>query len=174
MALWIVAVTWITKLVLLGLVGMSLYSLAMILKKNAALKVMDDPSSGVRKEFTDKLAAFKGSSEQVEHLTRGFLIDARTNMETGLTTLTTLGANAPYVGLFGTVLGIIQSFGILARNDQGASSMIMASIAEALIATAIGLFVAIPAVVAVNGFSRRIKTILADCEAFKENYLGNR
>ena len=75
-------------------------------------------------------------------------------MERGLVVLATVGANAPFVGLFGTVLGIIQSFHDLAINTAEASEAVMAGISEALVATAVGLMVAIPAVVLYNTFTR--------------------
>jgi biopolymer transport protein ExbB/TolQ len=66
--------------------------------------------------------------------------------------LATIGSNAPFIGLFGTVLGIVRAFRDLAGNIAEASSTVMAGISEALVATAIGLMVAIPAVVAYNYF----------------------
>lgn len=85
----------------------------------------------------------------------------------GLGFLGTLGNNAPFVGLFGTVIGIILAFEELSRAGASASATtgVMASIAEALVATAIGLFVAIPAVAAYNWFQRQIRAIGANAEA---------
>jgi len=74
-----------------------------------------------------------------------------------LALLGTLGNNAPFIGLFGTVLGIIKAFHDLSLNAQGGASTVMAGISEALVATAAGLFVAIPAVVAYNYFVREVK-----------------
>jgi biopolymer transport protein ExbB len=74
--------------------------------------------------------------------------------------LGTLGANAPFIGLFGTVLGIIHAFKDLALTEGGGGPAVMAGIAEALVATAVGLLVAIPAVMAYNLFHRRLHTIL--------------
>jgi biopolymer transport protein ExbB len=74
--------------------------------------------------------------------------------------LGTLGANAPFIGLFGTVLGIIHAFKDLALTDGGGGPAVMSGIAEALVATAVGLLVAIPAVMAYNFFHRRLHTIL--------------
>lgn len=81
--------------------------------------------------------------------------------------LGTLGNNAPFVGLFGTVIGIILAFEELSKAGASASATtgVMASIAEALVATAIGLFVAIPAVAAFNWFQRKIRGIGANTEA---------
>jgi biopolymer transport protein ExbB len=82
----------------------------------------------------------------------------RLDYEARLAFLATLGNNAPFIGLFGTVLGIIRAFGDLARNPSaGGASTVMAGISEALIATAVGLLVALPAVVAFNIFQRALR-----------------
>jgi biopolymer transport protein ExbB len=91
----------------------------------------------------------------------------RNVLERRLGVLGTLGNNAPFVGLLGTVIGIMLAFEELSRAGQGAAATasVMSSIAEALVATAIGLLVAIPAVAAFNWFQRRIRTITANSEA---------
>jgi biopolymer transport protein ExbB/TolQ len=78
----------------------------------------------------------------------------------GLNFLGTLGANAPFIGLFGTVLGIIHAFKDLALAEGGGGPAVMAGIAEALVATAVGLLVAIPAVVMYNFFHARLHNVL--------------
>jgi biopolymer transport protein ExbB len=83
---------------------------------------------------------------------------ARLDYEARLAFLATLGNNAPFIGLFGTVLGIIRAFSDLARNPSAAgASSVMSGISEALIATAVGLLVALPAVVAYNVFQRALR-----------------
>ncbi|MBO9542003.1 MotA/TolQ/ExbB proton channel family protein [bacterium] len=77
--------------------------------------------------------------------------------ERGLVYLGTLGNNSPFVGLFGTVLGIIKAFKDLATASSQGPSVVMAGISEALIATAVGIMVAIPAVMAFNLFQRKIR-----------------
>ncbi len=89
-----------------------------------------------------------------ERLRVGLFLKKRLNF------LGTLGANAPFIGLFGTVVGIIHSFKALAVTDSCGGPMVMAGIAEALVATAVGLFVAIPAVVAYNFFLSRVQVVL--------------
>ncbi len=74
--------------------------------------------------------------------------------------LGTIGSNAPFIGLLGTVLGIIKAFHDLSYNTAGGPAVVMSGIAEALVATAIGLFVAIPAVVFFNYFKGRQKQIM--------------
>jgi biopolymer transport protein ExbB/TolQ len=87
--------------------------------------------------------------------------------ERGLGFLGTLGSNAPFLGLFGTVVGIIKAFadlGVGTATGAGAAA-VMAGLSEALVATAVGIFVAIPAVVAFNGFNRRLRTVVTRAEA---------
>ncbi len=84
----------------------------------------------------------------------------RLKMERGLSFLATVGSNAPFVGLFGTVLGIVKAFHDLAESNSEASEAVMAGISEALVATAVGLMVAIPAVVLYNIFNRWVRTRL--------------
>jgi biopolymer transport protein ExbB/TolQ len=89
----------------------------------------------------------------------------RLDLERNLGILGTLGNNAPFIGLFGTVLGIIRSFVDLAHNQSGGVTVVMAGIAEALVATALGLMVAIPAVIAFNYFQGKIRRILGRLDA---------
>lgn len=92
----------------------------------------------------------------------------RMRLERNLIFLGTLGANAPFIGLFGTVLGIIKAFKDLAAAGVQATdntSVVMAGISEALVATAVGLLVAIPAVVAYNYFQRRVKSMTNDADS---------
>lgn len=74
----------------------------------------------------------------------------RAGLDRGTVLLGTIGNNAPFVGLFGTVLGIIEAFSYLGTGDQAAMGNVMAGISEALVATAVGIFVAIPAVIGFN------------------------
>ena len=111
--------------------------------------------------------AAEGNSEGVDRSVRSYLLSERPKYEQGLAVLATLGANAPFIGLFGTVLGIIRSFAALGENS-GAAASVMSGISLALIATATGLFVAIPAVIAYNTFANRWKSLLAECDSIKE------
>lgn len=78
-------------------------------------------------------------------------------LERGLSSLATIGSTAPFVGLFGTVVGILDAFGRIAAQKVTGITAVAGGISEALVATALGLFVAIPAVWAFNHFSNRIK-----------------
>jgi len=107
----------------------------------------------------------------------------RVRLERGLAVLGTVGNNAPFLGLLGTVIGVIEAFEILGQPTdasaavQAASALapqaIMSSIAEALVATAVGLFVAIPAVAAFNYFQRRIQGVAANTEALTNVLLSH-
>jgi biopolymer transport protein ExbB len=89
----------------------------------------------------------------------------RLRLERNLAFLGTLGNNAPFIGLFGTVLGIIKAFHDLAGNQAGGITVVMSGISEALVSTAIGLLVAIPAVIAFNFFNRRVRTVIANVDS---------
>lgn len=86
-------------------------------------------------------------------------------LEKRLGILATFGNNAPFIGLFGTVLGIINAFHTLSKGSEFGVNAVMGGISEALVATATGLFVAIPSVIAYNYFVRKIKMILLNIEA---------
>jgi biopolymer transport protein ExbB/biopolymer transport protein TolQ len=78
-------------------------------------------------------------------------------MKTGLGGLATIGSTAPFIGLFGTVIGIINAFTGIALSGSGGLAAVSAGIAEALITTAFGIFVAVPAVMAFNHFTTRLE-----------------
>ena len=110
------------------------------------------------------LRAHDKGADSVEDLISGALGREKARYEQRLSFLATLASNAPYIGLFGTVLGIIKAFRDLAENIAEASQAVMAGIAEALVATAVGLLVAIPAVIAYNAFRGRVKRSVVDSE----------
>lgn len=96
----------------------------------------------------------------------------RLAMEKHLGILGTLGNNCPFIGLFGTVLGIIKAFADLSHNQGGGAAVVMAGIAEALVATAVGLMVAIPAVIAYNIFQGRVRRTLGRVDAMAHMILA--
>lgn len=97
---------------------------------------------------------------------------ARLNMERNLAFLGTVGNNAPFVGLLGTVIGVIRAFHELNVSQGQVSAGLMSEIGEALVATAIGLLVALPAVAAFNYFQRVIKTRMARADALSREVLA--
>jgi biopolymer transport protein ExbB len=86
------------------------------------------------------------------------------NLEKRLLILGTLGNNAPFIGLFGTVLGVIKAFRDLSESAAAGPEVVMQGLSEALIATAVGLLVAIPAVMAFNYLQKRVNDVLTDSE----------
>lgn len=91
-------------------------------------------------------------------------------LETHLSFLASVGSTSPYVGLFGTVWGIMNSFRALGNVQQASISMVAPGIAEALIATAMGLFAAIPAVIAYNRFSNDVERLINRYDTFIEEF----
>jgi biopolymer transport protein TolQ len=91
-------------------------------------------------------------------------------LESHLSTLATIGSTSPYVGLFGTVWGIMNSFTALGNVKQATLALVAPGIAEALIATAIGLFAAIPAVIAYNRYSNDVERLNNRYDDFVEEF----
>lgn len=91
-------------------------------------------------------------------------------LEHSLATLATVGSTSPYVGLFGTVWGIMNSFSALGNVEQATLAMVAPGISEALIATAIGLFAAIPAVIAYNRYADKVSRLEMRYDAFIEEF----
>ena len=91
-------------------------------------------------------------------------------LETHLSFLATVGSTSPYVGLFGTVWGIMNSFRSLGSISQPTIAHVAPGIAEALVATAIGLFAAIPAVIAYNRYANNVERLVARYEIFMEEF----
>lgn len=122
------------------------------------------------------LRAHHKGPDAVRHLLDGATEHERLRYGRRLGFLATVGSNAPFIGLFGTVLGIMKAFADLSGDLSQASGSVMAGISEALIATAVGLFVAIPAVIAYNALFARVgasvsgaavlsKTLLSELES---------
>ena len=129
-------------------------------------------SSGF-KEFTrskQEGLAVERVMENVQRAMRVALSREEERLETHLPFLATVGSTSPYVGLFGTVWGIMNSFRGLATANQVSLSVVAPGISEALVATAIGLFAAIPAVIAYNRYSAQVEVIMNRFEAFTEEF----
>lgn len=99
-------------------------------------------------------------------------IEGKYVLERRLWVLGTLGNNAPFVGLFGTVLGVIKAFADLAGSASAGPEVVMAGLSEALIATAVGLLVAIPAVMAYNYLMKRAGELLAETDALTRRLMA--
>ena len=94
------------------------------------------------------------------------------NLQRGLTVLATVGSSAPFIGLFGTVWGIMHSFRGLANSTQATLATVAPGISEALVATAMGLFAAIPAVLAYNRFASRVEVLSNRYDTFMDEFSG--
>jgi biopolymer transport protein ExbB/TolQ len=122
-----------------------------------ALAGVDNRSHGIEAASEAMNSAKLASKEEYEQLT---------------VILGTLGNNAPFIGLFGTVLGIIKAFNDLQADPTGGINAVMGSTSEALVATAVGILVAIPAVVAFNVFNRLMRSHLAHSDALAHAILS--
>jgi biopolymer transport protein ExbB len=194
---WMIVMHWGVQFVFTVLIALSVWSISIMIQTSRSLRTfdkmegLDEADRLIRARDWSALKGWAASQKglhagtvraaletgskdpgQVDRSIRSYLTLEKISLETGLTPLATLGSNAPFIGLFGTVLGIIQAFGTLGGSVQGDTSSIMVGISEALIATAIGLFVAIPAVIAYNFFSRKLKLIVLRCESLRDLYLS--
>lgn len=116
--------------------------------------------------------AKNSSIEILSELAQDAVILTKLKWEKNLSILATIGSNAPFIGLFGTVLGIIRAFHDLSQQVGTGVQGVTSGIAEALVATAVGILVAIPAVVAFNLFQRKVKEALSHAEALKSFLIG--
>lgn len=140
---------------------------------HGARRVLEaSPSAEAAVVMTGLMEADRGP-QSAEEAMSGARALQRLKLERRLAYLGTLGNNAPFVGLFGTVIGVVKAFEVLGQQGVAATGAagamapqeVMASIAEALVATAVGLMVAIPAVAMYNIFQRKLKAILANTDA---------
>lgn len=177
--------------VLFILLGLSLWSIAVMVQKVREFKTRSlgtgeleakVPGLLAQGEFkqAEKLALASPSAEgsvlsvglsnlhldpeALEQVMESQRLQERILMEKNLLVLGTLGNNAPFIGLFGTVLGIIKAFNDLAIAGTSGPTIVMRGVSEALVATAVGLLIAIPAVAAYNYFQSRIKKSLASAD----------
>lgn len=149
----------------------------------AARRRMDASPSAEAAVVSAGLAVAHQGPEAAEEAMAGAAALQRMKLERRLAYLGTLGNNAPFIGLFGTVIGVVGAFDALgqaaktpvaqAASQSMAPQAVMSSIAEALVATAVGLAVAIPAVAANNFFQRMIKSTLANTEALTRVLLAH-
>ncbi|QIK37560.1 protein TolQ [Caldichromatium japonicum] len=123
----------------------------------------------LRKAEDADLLTILGGTERAMRAALSREID---RLEAHLPLLATIGSVSPYVGLFGTVWGIMQSFHALGRMEQATLAAVAPGIAEALVATAIGLFAAIPAVVAYNRYADQVERLYNRYETFVEEFMN--
>nr|WP_252731715.1 protein TolQ [Psychrosphaera sp. F3M07] len=199
--------SFIVKLVMLTLLGLSIASWALIFQRRNVLANAEKQSKEFEQRFWSGVdlgrlyseITAKASSTGLESLFKdGFKEFARLkknsvggvqvymegthramrvrlsketeSLESHLSFLATVGSISPYIGLFGTVWGIMNAFLALGQVQQATLSMVAPGIAEALIATAMGLFAAIPSVLAYNSFARRVEMLETNYINFIEEF----
>jgi len=114
-----------------------------------------------------------GGPGAVEETLEAEMRKKRRELERGMTPMGTIGNNAPFVGLLGTVIGVIDAFHLLGQGqNKDAMSNVMTGISEALVATGVGLFVALPAVVAYNLMSKKVTDIEANVAVIGKQLLA--
>lgn len=178
------------------LVGLSVLSIALILERGFVLYSIGRQSQNVRQkiktaidqknfqvldEISRDTSSIEGRAlvnglhhlkengiEGLEELFNAMTIIEKKELERYLGFMATLGSNAPYIGLLGTVMGIMKAFHDLSINSEPGQQTVMAGISAALVATAAGLVVAIPAVLAFNLYSKKVKGILLNLDLVKE------
>ena len=184
------------QFVLIILVIMSVISLGMIFERFMTLKKISEESLRVRLRIktalqTNSIEDFedlakdpsslegRAAGQAMKHMKdsgiKGFeevfntyILIEKPELEKYLPVLATIASNAPFIGLLGTVLGIMKAFNDLAQASEAGQQTVMAGISVALVATATGLFVAIPAGIFYNYFTRKVKGILGSLESVKE------
>ena len=110
--------------------------------------------------------------ELLERNLKQQVLRERRSLETGLAVLASVGSTAPFVGLFGTVWGIMSAMKDISRLGNASIDVVAGPIGEALLATGVGIAVAIPAVLAFNYFVRRVKAVVADLDDFANDFLN--
>lgn len=184
------------QFVLLVLVLMSVISIAMIFERFMTLKKVASESERVRARVrmalqTGSVADYediakdptsiegRAAGQALKHFKQNgepgftevfntFILTEKPDLEKFLPVLATIASNAPFIGLFGTVLGIMKAFNDLAMAPEAGQQTVMAGISVALVATAAGLFVAIPAGMFFNYFTRKVRSIINSVESVKE------
>lgn len=184
------------QVVLIVLLIMSVVSIAMIFERYMSLKKVSGESERIRARVrmalqTSSIQDFediakdptslegRAANQAMKHLkTHGakgfeevfntFILTEKPDLEKFLPVLATISSNAPFIGLLGTVLGIMKAFNDLAQATDAGQQTVMAGISIALVSTAAGLFVAIPASMFFNFFTRKVRAILSSIDSVKE------
>ncbi len=184
------------QVVLVVLIIMSVVSVGMIFERFMTLRKVSEESLRIRLRIkmalqTNSLQDFedlakdpvsiegRAAGQSIKHLKETglkgfeevfntFILIEKPELEKYLAVLATIASNAPFIGLLGTVLGIMKAFNDLAQATDAGQQTVMAGISVALVATAAGLFVAIPAGIFYNYFTRKVKGILGSLESVKE------
>jgi biopolymer transport protein TolQ len=142
---------------------------------NSLPSIVEDPMASLFKESMQNLLKSKSKTNLVEKM--GSILELGidkqiSKIDKGFTFLATVGSTAPFIGLFGTVWGIMNSFQSIAISRNTSLAIVAPGIAEALFATALGLLAAIPAVVAYNKFNNDSKKYSQKLESFSKRFLS--
>jgi len=113
---------------------------------------------------------FEKKPDMVPQVFRSFISSQKAQLEARLNSLATIGSNAPFIGLLGTIFGVIEAFNALGTSAGSATPIVMLGIAKALLATAAGLLVAIPAIAAYNYLRKQVRAILQNLENIEGGY----
>jgi len=127
---------------------------------------------GDEKEDPEVISTDLGGIENISRALRRATTSEITRLEKYLTFLATTGSTAPFIGLFGTVWGIMTAFKGIGETGSASLAVVAPGIAEALIATAVGLVAAIPAVMGYNHFQHKIKVLISEMDSFSTEYLN--
>ena len=142
---------------------------------NSLPSAVEDPMASLFKESMQGLLKTKSKSnlsEKMEGILEIGIEKQISKIEKGFTFLATVGSTAPFIGLFGTVWGIMNSFQSIAISRNTSLAIVAPGIAEALFATALGLLAAIPAVVAYNRFNNDSRKYSQKLESFSKRFLS--
>jgi len=168
---------WSSRIILLFLIFLSIWSVSIMLDRKKFFKQLEASpwmKNGDKKNAHDfwlravRVLSASKNNENIERDFESFVEEEKPYLEKGVPVLGTLGSTAPFIGLLGTVLGIIKAFGELSINAMN-TNKIMFLLAEALILTAVGLAVAIPSVVAFNYFQRKIRRQISIVRTIKND-----
>ena len=183
---------WGARAIMLVLLVLSVWSVAIMLDRRKVFRTklagvtldelkmrIESSNASTLKEWAEKNHSFlagvvqvalgAGSgSESVDRAVQAYVTEQKLKLERGLSLLATFAANSAFIGLLGTVMGIIQSFGILSSQQGSAMNAVMFGLAEALVTTAIGIFVAVPAAIAYNLFSQKLRNSIQEAGAVRD------
>ncbi len=154
MPFWMTIAEWSSRLILVLLIFLSVWSVSIMIDRRKFFKTLESSPNS--------------NSWKAQKNFETFMENEKQHLEKGLPVLGTLGSTAPFIGLLGTILGIIKAFGELSVNALN-TNKIMFLLAEALILTAVGLAVAIPSVIAFNYFQRKVKQQITMIRAMKQD-----
>jgi len=141
---------------------------------DAALTALKEDGTAPAEILAEVITRRGMSPEALQEVTDGLMTEQRALLERRLDFFATVGSSAPFIGLFGTVLGIVKAFADLSVAETTGPQVVMGGISEALVATAVGLGVAIPAVVLFNVFKGRVRDTLRDAEILLKRVMAHR